>query len=101
MKRVLSILIIVFLTSLQLVYATEASKYASNQYSENIGKNVKLSVKKEHTQECYQKIGNFEILSITYGYGNLKVKGQRRLRVSYICLRDKDCQIVWSCIIPR
>lgn len=83
-------------------YATEASKYAAKQYSEeNENKKVKITVKKEHTEEYHQKIGEWQIPAITYGYGDMKVKGKRKARISYICLRDAENNIVWSCIIPR
>ena len=57
------------------VFATEASKYLEKQYSDShYGKNTHITVKKEHTEEYRQKIGEQVVPAITYGYGDLKVK---------------------------
>lgn len=101
MKRILVLLCILFF-SVSYACATEASKYAAQKYSETTGsRNVRITVKKEHTEECTQKIGEADVFAITYGYGDMKVKGKRKARISYICLLDKNCDIIWSCIIPR
>ena len=100
MKRVICFLLVYSLMC-QAVFATEASKFAAQKYAECINKKAVITVKKEHTEECFQKIGDQDIPFITYGYGDLKVKGKKKLRISYICLRDKDYNLFWSCIIPR
>ena len=81
--------------------STEASKYAETQYAKQIGnEKVHINVKKEHTIEYQQKVGEQIIPAITYGYGDMKAKKCRKTRVSYICLLDENCKPVWSYIIP-
>ena len=101
MKRIICTLIICLFTVLN-ASATEASKYAGKNCSEANGNvPVKITVKKEHTEACYQKIGDIYVPSITYGYGDMKIKHKKKMRISYICLRDSENNIFWSCIIPR
>ena len=81
--------------------STEASKYAEAQYAKQIGnEKVHINVKKEHTIEYRQKIGEQMIPAITYGYGDMKAKKCRKVRVSYICLLDEECKPIWSYIVP-
>ena len=83
------------------VWATEASKYAEEQYSMQTGnEKVHITVKKEHTVEYQQKIGQQMIPAITYGYGDMKAKKQKKCRITYICLLDEECKPIWSYIFP-
>lgn len=86
-------------------YTTEGSKFAEHKFSEqNCLSKIHINVKREHTIENLQNIGEKEVSAITYGYGDLKTKekicGKKKIRVSYICLLDKNCKPFWSCIYP-
>ena len=94
-------LLICFLyVSLNVAVATEASKFVEAQYQKETCTQAHITVKKEHTVEYQQKIGEQIVPAITYGYGDMKVKGCRKCRISYICLLDKDCTPMWSFIVP-
>ena len=83
------------------VFGTEASKFAEEQYSKQTGnEKVHITVKKEHTVEYQQKIGEQMIPAITYGYGDMKAKKQKKCRITYICLLDENCKPIWSYIFP-
>ena len=83
------------------VYATEASDFVQKQSSDlNGGKKVHITVKKEHTEEYQQPIGDTMVPAITYGYGDLKLKGERKTRITYICLLNEKCEPFWCFIFP-
>lgn len=86
-----------FYLSVLYCSATEASKYVSNLY----GKNSHIVVKKEHTQELFQHVGNKDISAITYGWGDLKVKGCKKCSISYVCILNKERKPIWGYVIPR
>ena len=95
MKNYLVILML-FLSVLS-VSATEASKFVEQKYTEQTGcKSVKITVKKEHTEEYQQPIGSQMVPAITYGYGD-KCK---KIRITYICLLDENCLPFWCFIVP-
>ncbi len=99
MKRIVLLMgIYLCMTS---VWATEASKFAEEQYSKQTGnERVHITVKKEHTVEYQQKIGEQMIPAITYGYGDMKAKKRKKCRITYICLLDENCNPIWSYIFP-
>ena len=100
MKELISF--IVFSLTIIGVYAsTEASNFAEKQYSAQIGnENVHIIVKKEHTMEYLMPVGTEKISAVTYGYGDMKVKGCTKCRITYICLLGENFKPVWSYIIP-
>jgi len=61
---------------------------------------VHINVKKEHTYEIEQKIGEQIIYGITYGWGDMKFRGKckGKCRVLYIVLLDCDCKPIWSSV---
>ena len=76
MKR-LTLLFVFCITTLSAsAYTTEASKFVEEQYAKKFTSQPKINVKKEHTEEYQQKIGDQMIPAITYGYGDMKVKGE-------------------------
>ena len=82
-------------------YSTEASKFAELQYAkQNCISKVHINVKKEHTAKTPQNTIDSKTAGITFGYGdlksNVKICGKRKLRISYICLLDKNFKPVWS-----
>ena len=85
------------------VYAgsTDASRYAEQQYAKQVGNpKVHINVKKEHTVEYQQKIGDQLVPAITYGWGDMKAIGEKKKRISYIILLDEECKPFWSFITP-
>ncbi len=101
MKKIILSFIASLITLSVSAYSTECSNYLEKQYKDKDGNNSKIIVKKEHTEEYMQKIGDKMIPAITYGYGYIKLKGERKCRISYICLLDKDCNPIWGYVIPR
>ena len=90
-----------FFNILSASASTEASKFAEEQYSSQTGNDkVHITVKKEHTVEYQQKIGEKMVPAVTYGYGDMKAKKCKKTRISYICLLDEDCKPFWSFIVP-
>ena len=101
MKNIFLIICLFFSVLTSFATSTEASKYAEEQYSKQIGNDkVHINVKKEHTVEYTQKIGDKIIPAITYGYGDMKTNKCRKVRVSYICLLDENCKPIWSYVVP-
>ncbi len=97
------VLFLVLLISMSSVLAssTEASKFVENRYAKVIGNpKVSINVKKEHTVEYQQKVGDQIVPAITYGYGDMKAKKMKKTRVSYIVLLDQDCKPFWSFVVP-
>ena len=102
MKKILIVLILLLTTTFSVsARSTEASKFAENQYSKQYCVKPIINVLKEHTEKYNQKIGEMFIPAITYGYGSMKVKGERKCRISYMCLLNEECKPVWSYIIKR
>lgn len=95
MKKILLTIIILFLPT--LVYATEYSKFAEKEYAKKINADkVHIVVKKEHVEKYSQEIGCEFVPFIAYGYGDLKVSGQKKQRITYICLLNKNLKPTWS-----
>ena len=88
--------------SANLSFSTEASDFISKMCSETCcSEKVKITVKKEHTEELNQTIDNEFIPKITYGYGDMKIKGCKKQRISYICLLNCSLKPFWGYVIPR
>ena len=101
MKNFILILICCFLALPGYAKTTSASKFAESQYADKQGfSKVRINVKKEHTDEFQQKIGEQDIHTITYGYGDIKIKGCKKCRVSYIVLFACNNKPIWSYIMP-
>ena len=97
------IIFLVFCLSIIKVSAhtTEASKFAEEQYAKQIGnEKVKINVKKEHTVEYQQKVGEQSVPAITYGYGDMRAYKGRKVRISYLVLLDEECKPFCSFIVP-
>ena len=96
--------IILFLSVLLLstpVFASQATEYLTEKYSKECNSKVRIQTLKEHRDDYSQKIGDYEISSIVYGYGSMKMPKCRRTRITYVCVFDKDCNPIWGYIIPR
>ncbi len=81
--------------------ASDCTDFLSQIYSENYHKNVKIISKREFCDKCEQKLGNEVVSSIVYGLADMKIKGQRKQKVTYICLIGNDCQPIWGYVIPN
>ena len=101
MKKLFLTLCLSLVTLSASAYSTEASVFLEKQYKDRDGNKSCIVVKKEHTEEYMQKIGDKTIHAITYGHGYMKLKGERKCRISYICLLDNNCQPIWGYVIPR
>lgn len=80
-------------------YSTEASGYAEKQHELLNKCHANINVKKEHTEKSLQKIGEQTVWTITYGWGDLKIKGHKTRRITYIVLKDNKCKPICSFII--
>lgn len=101
MKRLFIILSLIMATMTSALAATPCSKYLEEKYSKECPNFVKLVSKKEHIDVCEQQIGNQYISSIGYGIGYMKIRGQRKTNISYICILDNNNQPIWGYVIPR
>ena len=85
-----------------LSFSTEASDFISKMCSDTCqNKKIKITVKKEHTEEYNQTVGNEFIPKITYGYGDMKINGRNKQRISYICLLNRNLKPIWGYVVPR
>ena len=96
------VLIIFYYLSASILFATEASKYIEKTYSENHNnKRTRITVKREHIQQTFNFIGNDYMNAILYGYGDIKVTGCPKCRISYLCILDCNLIPIRGWIIPR
>ena len=65
----------------------------------NDGANI--IAKKEFIDKYEQKVGDYYISSIVYGYGYMKIPKCKKQRISYITLIGNDCKPIWGYVIPR
>ena len=61
----------------------------------------KIVSKKEFIDKYEQKVGDYYISSIVYGYGYMKIPKCKKQRISYITLIGNDCKPIWGYVIPR
>lgn len=100
MKRVIILALFVLLNSLP-IFATDASDFLAEMYTKEYNCNVKIKSKKEYCDKYEQEIGGQYISSIVYGQANMKIKGHKKQKVTYICLLKNDCEIFWGYVIPN
>mgnify|MGYP000299582271 CR=1 FL=1 len=86
MRKLISLLII--LCSALQVTASECTAYLCDIYSNAYNSKVKIVSKKKFIDKYEQKVGDYYISSIVYGYGYMKLIGN-------------DCKPVWGYVIPR
>ena len=101
MKRMFCILALIIVTAGNALASTPCSKFLEDKYSKEYPNFVKLVSKKEHVDICEQEIGSQYIYAIGYGVGYMKVRGQRRMNISYICILDENNQPLWGQVMPR
>lgn len=100
MKRRIILTLFVLLNTVS-VFASEASDFLTDLYTKEYKCDVKIKSKREFCDKYEQKIGGQYISSIVYGQADMKIKGHKKQKVSYICLMENDCKIVWGYVIPR
>ena len=99
MKKLILFLSVLFLSS--PVFATEVTDYLVEKYSKESGSKVNIQSLKEHTDSYSQKIGDYCVSSIVYGYGSMKMPKCRRTRITYVCILDNENQPIWGYVIQR
>ncbi len=100
MKKIIP-LITGIIISTTTVFASVSTDYLENLYSCQYDTKVNIKSKKEIIDKYEQKIGDNFISCISYGYADMKIKGKKKMRVSYICLLENDSTPIWGYIIPR
>ncbi|CCZ51270.1 TPA: hypothetical protein CPT90_09335 [Candidatus Gastranaerophilales bacterium HUM_3] len=98
--RKLILLLIILCFALQ-VRASECTAYLCEIYSNEYNSKVKIVSKKEFIDKYEQKVGDYYISSIVYGYGYMKIPKCKKQRISYITLIGNDCKPIWGYVIPR
>ena len=94
------ILCFLLLTLSSSAMASQYTDYFSDLYSKEYNKRVKIVSKDEQIEKYEQKIGEQFVSSIVYGVGYMKVKGERKKRITYIVLLKNNCEIFWAHVIP-
>ena len=96
------VFILCFYLSILSVSATNASKFIEKIYAESHGnRKTHITVKREHTEQAFQFIGEKYINAITFGYGDIKISGCKKCRITYICFLNCNLEPFWGWIIPR
>ena len=98
MRKLLLLILILFSTL--SANATCCSDYLTDLYSKEYNTKVKIVSKKEHIDKYEQKIGDYFVSSVVYGVGYMKIKGQKKKRITYICLLKNCREIFWAHVIP-
>ena len=100
MKK-LFVLVFLLFFSVNSYGSTKASRFAEKQYaSQTKSAKAHIVVKKEHTSDYLTEIGGIKIMGITYGWGDMKIKGQKKFHISYLSLLNEDYNPFWSYVIP-
>ena len=99
MKKTATFIIFLMLYPYSYAYTTEASKFAQTQYaaSQNIPK-AKINAKKEHTLDFDQNACGKNLQTVKFGWGNLKIKGRKKRRITYLVTFDENGIPFWSSI---
>lgn len=101
MKRKVLLSLFILLAFITPTFATEATDFLVSLYSSEQNQNVKIKSYREFTNICEQEVAGKYISEIVYGQASLKIKKQRKQKVSYICLKDNENKPFWGFIIPR
>lgn len=99
MKRLF--LILILMVFLLPAGASECTKYLTDLYTKENETSCKIVSKQEFTDKYEQKIGDYYISSIVYGYGYMKKRKCRKIRIAYITLLDCNDNPIWGYVIPR
>ncbi len=101
MKRLLYLLIIILFAQAVQAKDTVCTEYLNDLYTKEYKKEVKVISKKEHIDKYEQKIGDKFISSVAYGVGYIKIKGQKKIKITYLCLMEDCTKPFWGYVIPR
>ena len=80
----------------QSVQATECTDFLTKMYADRYQTRVKIKSQKEYCGKYEQKTGNIYTSAVIYGEGDFKVKGQKKRKVSYMCLTDSEGKPFWG-----
>jgi hypothetical protein len=96
MRNFAFVLIFSFLALPVFGYSSIASRFAESEYAKkNNCEKVCINMKKEYLTEYKQKNGE----TIVYGWGDMKIKGCKKRRITYVVLTDESGKPCWSSII--
>lgn len=98
MKRLFLVLMSLLLLPVE---ASECSKYLTDLYSKEYENPCKVVSKQEFVDKYEQKVGDYFISSIVYGYGYMKKHKCKKIRITYITLLGCDGNPIWGYVIPR
>jgi len=99
MKKFFAFVLLLFFVNNSYA-STVVSRFTERQYAlKHSFKKVWIIVKKEHTADYFQPSGDADIKQITYGYGDMKIKGVKKFGILYICLLDTDSNPIRSYVI--
>jgi len=96
MKKLILLLTIIF-SSLG-ANSTECSKYLADIYCTS---DRKIVSQKEFIDNYEQKIGDYKISAVVYGYGYMKKHKCKKTRITYVTLLDPNGKPVWGYVIPH
>ncbi len=93
MKSIILLIILLIFSPSVFAYSSKASKFAEAEYAKtNNREKVYINMKKECRAEYQQKNGQ----TIVFGYGDIKIKGCKKRRITYVVLYDESCKPSWS-----
>lgn len=98
MKKVVLLFALLFV--INIVCATESTKYFEKQMSEKYNCPVNIKLIKEYSEPYFQKICERQITDIVYGEAYLKITRCKKTKISYVCLKDDNSKIVHCDMIP-
>ncbi len=100
MKNIFFVLLFCIFALPVSAYSGKASKFAAQEYAKkNNCKKVCINMKREYCLEQRLNICNLKVQKIIYGWGDIKVKGCKKKRITYVVLLDNSGKPCWSNII--
>ena len=101
MRKAFLLSLVIFASMIIPTQATECTKFLVELYSKHYDCPVKITARKEFVEKYEQKIANYDVASVVYGYGFMKLKECKKTRITYITLMDKNTKPIWGYVIPR
>jgi len=99
MKNLFFVLCFCFIVLPVSAYSTPASKFAESEYAKtNNCQKVRINMKKEYCNDYNLKTDKRMIIKVVYGWGDMKIKGCKKHRVTYVVLFDAECKPYWSSV---
>ena len=99
MNYLVFVIIFFFLVAPVSAYSSPASKFAESEYAKvNNCRKVHINMKKEYCDDYSLKTGERSITRVVYGWGDMKIKGCKKRKVTYCVLYDADNKPYWSSV---